>query len=321
MEQWGYSSTFERSDTPFSKSGLLTRYSHKEWLPIYTDHAHPVNGVIPDFATRIPHSPCDKSAIKSFNGKLEVTSTGTPVMGDNGERKWSSSHIIEIKKSYTLKPVVTQNWRYFKVDQGMYLNKWIAAKNNLRIYLIGEKGNWVKGPIYPHWDRKWMPKLKTEPLAESGNQVECGDWLENSRCAITTSDIASAIFIWNHKGKDIGFSIHREDYNAFYGSLARTLNLRCDNAANILDKKGNTSIENLERYHTCGNLEWHTMIAGSRDLARIPKTTKVNQLERYEMVYSVGTFKELIQLTEDKIKTLRILVHPNGIMEKVPRIK
>ena len=164
-------------------------------------------------------------------------------MGDNGERKWSSSHIIEIKKSYTLKPVVTQNWRYFKVDQGMYLNKWIAAKNNLRIYLIGAKGNWVKGPIYPHWDRKWMPKLKTEPLAESGNPVECGDWLENSRCAITTSDIASAIFIWNHKGKDIGFSIHREDYNAFYGSLARTLNLRCDNAANILDKKGNTSIE------------------------------------------------------------------------------
>lgn len=238
--QWGLKNTFN------ARNGLRAT----SWNPVYSDHIHPNR----NWGVTVGTTPCHGNALHFEDGLLTI-STNT-VSTKRGTA-------VSLTNQYALRSRYNQSWESWAIEQAFYLNKRVAAQNDLRVYLRGDGNAWLEGPIRPSESYKIQN-------ASSGNCTA-------TKCDYQTKNLKYVVMVWKVMGRDIGVAIRPNNTPWFYGHL------------NMV-KSGIAGCSNPSD-HNCGSIDWHTVLQNTPNI-NIP----ANSQRKYSVTYTIGTLEQLADL-------------------------
>lgn len=235
--QWGYRTRYRRTAAGLEATG---------WCPIWSDHFHPHR----DFGIGVSTSPCGANPGYHFeDGRLRLLLGTVPT---------AHGRVVQITSEYAYRSRSDQAWASWACEQAFYLNKSVARRADLRVYLCGRNDAWREGPIRPADDYTIRHGIGA---------------CDGAGCHFHIDPLAYALLVWQVGGRDVGVAITRPDPFDAHLNMAKT---------------GISGAGTSDAY---GSIDWHSVLA-----APTPVRIAQGAERRYGMTYSIGTLPQLADL-------------------------
>ena len=238
--QWGYDTGYTGPNGPETASLAATG-----WNPLPSDHYHPHR----DFGHSVGTSPCRGDSLLFEDGRLLLTMERVPT--PHGEA-------IRLTNLWRMRSRGTQHWASWFVEQAFYLNKAVARRNDLRVYLCGADG-WREGPIRPYDDYAIVHA--------TGSCTADG-------CAWAIRPLRYVVLIYHIAGLDLGIAIDYPQPFRAHLNMAKA------------------GISGPDHSDACGSIDWHTVIPTPAG----PIVYAPGQEREYLARYHVGDLTQLASL-------------------------